>query len=113
MARASAGTAKRAAVTSDSEGGGLRFYRVGRVGGTGLCKEVVRRLQTPIPTLGPRRRSHRTSPVENLAMLLSVAILAIGLQQPQYRDSAEVARLLASLRTSDPAVCQMAGRALT
>src|SRR5918996_6032024 len=32
---------------------------------------------------------------------------------PIQRDSAEVARLLASLRASDSTVCELAGRALT
>ena len=38
---------------------------------------------------------------------------ALAVQQPDLRDAESVARLLASLRTADPAVCELAGRSLT
>ena len=46
-------------------------------------------------------------------MILALLAVAVITQAPQLRDSASVARLLASLRTSDAAVCELAGRALT
>ena len=44
------------------------------------------------------------------AVLLTAAL---AVQQPDLRDAESVARLLASLRTADPAVCELAGRSLT
>src|SRR6478672_2685512 len=45
-----------------------------------------------------------------LPVLLTAALAA---QQPDLRDADAVNRLLASLRTADPVVCEMAGRTLT
>jgi hypothetical protein len=44
------------------------------------------------------------------AFLLAAALAA---QQPELHDASAVNDLLASLRTADPAVCEMAGRTLT
>src|SRR2546425_11922123 len=44
---------------------------------------------------------------------LAVAQRAQPAQPAQPRDSAEVVRLLTSLRNADSAVCELAGRALT
>lgn len=44
------------------------------------------------------------------AVLLAAAL---AVHQPELRDADAVVRLLASLRTADPAVCVLAGRALT
>lgn len=44
------------------------------------------------------------------AVILAAALAA---QQPDLRDAGAVNRLLALLRTADPAVCEMAGRTLT
>ena len=46
-----------------------------------------------------------------MTALLLVAVLAT--QQPDLRDAESVTRLLASLRTAEPAVCELAGRSLT
>src|SRR5688572_33229330 len=46
-----------------------------------------------------------------MTVFLLAALLAA--QQPDLRDAATVTTLLASLRTADPAVCEMAGRTLT
>ena len=43
--------------------------------------------------------------------LLLTAVLAV--QQPDLQDAESVIRLLASLRTADPSVCELAGRSLT
>ena len=45
-----------------------------------------------------------------ITILLAAALAA---QQPELRDVAAVSQLLGSLRTADPAVCEMAGRTLT
>jgi hypothetical protein len=44
-----------------------------------------------------------------MAVLLAAALAA---QQPDLRDAGAVTSLLTSLRTADPAVCEMAGRTL-
>ena len=44
------------------------------------------------------------------ALLLAAALAA---QQPDLRDADSATRLLASLRTADAAVCELAGRSLT
>jgi hypothetical protein len=46
-------------------------------------------------------------------MILALLAVAVTTQAPHLRDSASVAQLLASLRTADVAVCELAGRALT
>lgn len=46
-----------------------------------------------------------------MTALFFAAVLAV--QQPDLHDADAVARLLASLRAADPAVCALAGRSLT
>src|SRR5687768_12281982 len=48
-------------------------------------------------------------------MIMTTIFLAAALaaQQPVLRDAGAVHNLLASLRTADPAVCEMAGRTFT
>ena len=47
-------------------------------------------------------------------MILSIALAAaLAAEQPELRDAESVTRLLASLRTADPAVCELAARTLT
>ena len=46
-----------------------------------------------------------------MSVILLAAVLAV--QSSDLRDADAVARLLGSLRTADPAVCELAGRSIT